>query len=612
MTITSQWYDEAFSVLQQQTFKKCEAYVLRLILKSSYIIHLNAGEVLFRKNDLSDYAYVILRGRVSTQLLQENGSENIPMVFFSKGALLGEISIISDTARSMHAVAQRDTILICIHGTLFKKIYNKYILSNLEQMKLFYSELLDRNRRLLSSTQKLVSHAITVLFSFDADAELNFLAEFIHSMNRTEKKLFIVSQEQLHDKNIYDVLLALEKEHKHILVLLPFSKKDLLDSILDIADRVIVLAKGTVIPFEQSFLRELFSRKNSHTFNIKNIVLVHENSSSVNNATEWVALRKTLRVINYFKEDPTALPRLYRDICGTSIGVVLSGAGYRGLGYVGALKALQDYHIPIDIIGGTSLSAIIGAAFIVCKTPDEFFNKMVPMINKYIRIALSWKEISLSGGALLTGRGLATILKRFDSFMIEALRIPFFCVSCDLSAKREVHHFHGQLHNMLEASSALPGLLPSVLLNDHIFVDGSVVNNTPVDVMRSIVTQEGMVITLDFGTIESLEKGNPAERFTQNMNDKARRIKPDLRKILLTSLLMHGQSKEEMNISLSNIYIRPDLRQYSFLPDRASTLNKLIDIGYKATVEAIKGHPDLQKYISLRDTTADPVNETVV
>ena len=121
MTISSQWYDEAFNTLQQQTFKKCDPYVLKLILKCSKIIHLNAGEVLFRKNDLSDYAYVILRGRISTQLLQEDGSENIPMVFFSKGALLGEISIISDTARSMHAVAQRDTILICINGKLFKR-----------------------------------------------------------------------------------------------------------------------------------------------------------------------------------------------------------------------------------------------------------------------------------------------------------------------------------------------------------------------------------------------------------------------------------------------------------------------------------------------------------
>ena len=302
MTISSQWYDEAFNTLQQQTFKKCDPYVLKLILKCSKIIHLNAGEVLFRKNDLSDYAYVILRGRISTQLLQEDGSENIPMVFFSKGALLGEISIISDTARSMHAVAQRDTILICINGKLFKKIYDKYILSNLEQMKLFYSELLDRNRRLLSSTQKLVSHAITVLFSFDADDELSAITKFVDSMNQTEKNLFIVSKEQFQGQNIYEVLLTYERKHKHILVVLPFSEKESLDSILDIADRVIVVAKGTAAPFEQPFVRELFSRKNSHTFNIKNILLVHDDSSAMNHATEWVALRQTLHITNYFKE----------------------------------------------------------------------------------------------------------------------------------------------------------------------------------------------------------------------------------------------------------------------------------------------------------------------
>ena len=598
----SPWYDEAFMVLKEHAFQHMDVYVLKLILKCSTILHLSAGDTLFSQGDNPDYAYIILRGRLSAQLPSQQELEYVPMVFFSRGAILGEIGVITDTDRSMHILANRDAILLRIHGKLFKEIYTKYIITNNAQLRAIYLNQLNRNKKLFASAKKSISYSVSTVISFNADDELENILSILSQEDSVEKKLFTINITELNTDKLSVHIAELEAQHKHLIIFVSSSYTESINELLDLSDRVVILAHGSDAPGNTEIMRDFLSKNNLYNYNINTVLLVHQNSNSQNNASQWLELKSSLRIINYFKGDDTAPSRIYRYFCNSLIGVVLSGAGYRGLAYVGVLKALTEYGVPIDVIGGTSMGAVIGACFIVSKTFEEF-NQLITTVDKDIHNTFSWKEIIFSFSSVFSGKSSLHIANLFNAFKIEELRLPFFCVSCNLSTKRETHHFHGRLGDVLRASSAIPGLLPPMVLDGSLFVDGVVVNNTPVDVMLSITTHEGTIITIDLSQIELLSSDYVPvniptffERVKTFFVKKAPQNQPDFRKILLTSFLMHGESKESVNTSLSTVYIKPDMGNHSFLPATHSALNELIRIGYDATVDAIKDHPQLKRY----------------
>jgi NTE family protein len=100
--------------------------------------------------------------------------------------------------------------------------------------------------------------------------------------------------------------------------------------------------------------------------------------------------------------------------------------------------------------------------------------------------------------ALLRGKKVSKRLREhFDEVRIEELPLPFFAVSSDLTSGRIHVHREGKLWRALRASAALPGILPPVTHHGHLLVDGGVMNNLPVDVMREQSGGGGPIIACD-------------------------------------------------------------------------------------------------------------------
>ena len=94
--------------------------------------------------------------------------------------------------------------------------------------------------------------------------------------------------------------------------------------------------------------------------------------------------------------------------------------------------------------------------------------------------------------ALVRGKKVSARLREnFGDVPIEELPMPFFCVSSDLTTGRIHDHRDGMLWRALRASVALPGILPPVTHHGHLLVDGGVMNNLPVDVMREQASGAG-------------------------------------------------------------------------------------------------------------------------
>ena len=192
--------------------------------------------------------------------------------------------------------------------------------------------------------------------------------------------------------------------------------------------------------------------------------------------------------------DNADVHRLARFIAGRAVGLVLAGGGARGFAHIGIIKALTEAQVPFDHLGGTSIGAVIAAGLAHEWSVEELTERMREVF--VTRNPLD--DYTLPLIALLRGRKASNMLRsNFGDVRIEELPKPFFCVSSDLTTGRIHEHRGGALWRALRASVALPGILPPVIHHGHLLVDGGVMNNLPVDVMREHAIGAGPIIACD-------------------------------------------------------------------------------------------------------------------
>ncbi len=190
--------------------------------------------------------------------------------------------------------------------------------------------------------------------------------------------------------------------------------------------------------------------------------------------------------------DNRDIQRVARFIAGRAVGLVLAGGGARGFAHIGIIRALTEAGVPFDHLGGTSMGAVIAAGIAHEWDVQELTQRMRAVFVDHNPL----NDFTLPLIALVKGAKASGMLRRnFGEACIEELPLPFFAVSSDLTTGRIHVHREGALWRALRASVALPGILPPVTHHGHLLVDGGVMNNLPVDVMR--VRGAGPIIACD-------------------------------------------------------------------------------------------------------------------
>ncbi|WP_234413989.1 patatin-like phospholipase family protein [Ideonella sp. A 288] len=209
------------------------------------------------------------------------------------------------------------------------------------------------------------------------------------------------------------------------------------------------------------------------------------------------------------------------------IGLVLSGGGARGLTHVGVLKVLEELQVPIDVIAGTSMGAIVGGLYASGMRADTLERELLAIrweevfANRIERPQLSQRrkeedfeispliELGMRQGELRTpqgavsSRGLESLLRRYtlpvrhvDSF--DMLPIAFRAVATDMETGQAVVMDRGDLAMAMRSSMSVPGVFSPTELDGRILGDGGLVDNTPVAVARSLGAE--VVIVVNIGT----------------------------------------------------------------------------------------------------------------
>ena len=217
------------------------------------------------------------------------------------------------------------------------------------------------------------------------------------------------------------------------------------------------------------------------------------------------------------------------------IGLVLGGGGARGLGQIGVLKALKKQSIPVHMVAGTSIGAVIGAMYAATLDPDWIENEFKEFIDSeaYKRIGLhrlvptSQPNSSIFQTAATYMKNQIIInlandrlgilkqerLSEIIEFLLpvktfEELKIPFSCLAVDLNSGEDVVFNSGNLIEAIVASSAIPGYIPPIEKDGMLLTDGAVSCPVPVKTVRKMGADFRISVDVGLNHFEPLENPN--------------------------------------------------------------------------------------------------------
>ena len=272
------------------------------------------------------------------------------------------------------------------------------------------------------------------------------------------------------------------------------------------------------------------------------------------------------------------------------VAVVLSGGGAKGVAHIGALKVIEQAGIPIDMICGTSMGALVGALYSVGYSTD-FLDSLVrsqdwaallsdrtdPAYltlrqreeqNTYAVIRGLGGEQPQRGG-LIRGRNLNMLFRRLcsdylDSINFDNLPIRFACIATDIVTNKEVVFHSGHLIRAMRASMAIPGVFTPVRIGDMVLLDGGLRNNYPADVARDM----GADIVIGISVQDLMTR-------SEDINDVGA--------VMGQLISINSRNKFTDNIKLSDIFIHVDVSGYSAASFTNASIDTLLRRGEVAT-----------------------------
>ena len=299
-------------------------------------------------------------------------------------------------------------------------------------------------------------------------------------------------------------------------------------------------------------------------------------------------------------QSPAQPPAQPQPVHRPRIALALSGGGARGLAHIGVLQWMEENHIPVDSIAGTSMGGLVGALYATGRSPVEM-RQFVETINwdealasepSYSQLSYRRKQdrrmdqipaqLGLKNGlsgplGFSAGHGVGLLLDRIafpysTVASFDDLPIPFRCVATDMLTGDRVVLKDGSLAQSLRATLAIPGLFTPVELNGKVLADGGLVDNIPTDVAREM--NADIVIAVNIGTPLGGQKDLEA-----------------LGTFLLQAVNIMTLENDRRALRLADFHITPNLGNFTLLD--FSHAEEIIKLGYEG---AAGNAADLKKY----------------
>jgi NTE family protein len=528
---------------------------------------LPGGTTLFEAGDPPDALYLVVSGSLGAYAQSPEGHRRLVGRVMA-GEAAGEMALISGTPRTATLIALRDTELGRLSSAVFERLMLSHPqgllgLSRLMVQRLVSAQRQPRGRRAIPKTFAIAPHDERV----DAQGFAARLATCLAQIGSTELLSGLRGAE-----HTSDWFHAVERTNDFVVYLCDATPTSWSKLCLRQADVLLLLALAEGQATEWPMLVDQHRATALRT----ELVILHEERITRNASRRWLDLKPGAP--HHQVRNLNDIARVARLLTGKGLGVVLSGGGARGFAHIGVLRAMREAGVVIDAIGGASIGAVIAAGFALEWDHEELLKRMrrsfvdTNPVNDYTLPLLS----------LVSGRKVSSLLRReFGDHAIEDLPTPYFCVSTNLSSGQLVVHRRGELCRWLRASVAIPGVLPPVVDQGELFVDGATINNLPVDVMREAGL--GRVIGVDVGadstfTTDSVDSdAPPLWKVLRWFRRRQQRI--NILQVLWRSGMVNSAANTIARRELSDLLLQPPLEQIDMLNWQA--FDRAIEAGYR-------------------------------
>ncbi len=604
-----------------QLFGDLDELALRELQSELEVSTVRGGDILCRQGDSGDSLYLVVSGRLRVTVAKPEQNEMI-VGELGRGEIVGEMAVISGEPRTGTVYAIRDTQVACLPREGFQRLMYRHPDT---VFSVVTKKVVKRLRDELSRTEPVVESISTIAVvpnspEVPLDSFCSSLADALRhhgstthlSSGRMDALLgnagvSQVSEDSQQNLRLVDWLGKLETEQRFVIYQSDPTPSEWTKRCLRQADRVLIVGNAAGSFSLGVIEEEQLSQYHPITSARRLLVLLHPDSSREPSGTRvWLTHRRIDRHFHVRTDRKEDIARLARHLIGQATGLALGGGFARGMVHIGVIRALLELGIPIDAIGGNSMGALIAAEYSLGWDLKKMLRDTATGCAACIR-GMTFPLV-----AFKTGAEFSNLVRRFvGDRQIEDLWLPYFCISANLNRAELKVHTEGSLAKAILASSRVPGVFPPVVYDGEMHVDGGVLNNVPVDVMRSL-THSGVVIGVDavpsrqFDLIDdyglelsgwrvALRRWNPFSRKKSNL--------PHILLIMLRTIEFGGVSYKRSNAQFADLYLAPPLRDYK--PTDFTYADSIVEIGYQCAMEKAKEwlNNDLRRKLGKKSAT---------
>lgn len=179
-----------------------------------------------------------------------------------------------------------------------------------------------------------------------------------------------------------------------------------------------------------------------------------------------------------------AVRRIARQIGDVLVGLALGGGAAFGLAHIGVIKVLERENIPVDVVAGTSMGALVGALWAAGNSGLEIENIMMVYNDRKDKVCTLLGDLCFPKSSLVGGKQIEMFLKKnLGEKTFQDIRFPLMVVSCNLDKREKVVVESGKLIDAVKSSIAIPGIFKPMISENNLIVDGGIIEPVPIETL---------------------------------------------------------------------------------------------------------------------------------
>ena len=588
--------DRVLDVLRASgVFGRLGEVVLRDVCALLELQFVPGGKIVYREGDSATNMFFLISGRLRVSRRDRNGALQLYNEI-RPGESVGEAGLILQQPRAADITALRDSTiallsrsdferLLSMHPLPLNQVFSQAIYNHLRHS----SQVVERRHAQIFVVVPIGPGATTREVATGLTRAFAQIGRAYHVAPEVERTLDPDATAGWSGRDRYD---ELEEQFDYLVYEADGGSSSWLRRSFRQADQVVFVADA-VSSREVGTLEYQMADEPGYAMKRRHLVLLHEaDAVQPGELLPWREGRDVERIYPIRDKHMGDFGRLARFLTSTATGIVLGGGGARGFAHLGVLRALEQAGRVVDLVGGNSMGALIGAQYACDVSLEE-------IRERTMRFATGGEMLTIPVISLVSGKRVQRDLRKmFGERTVDSTWRPFFAAACNLSRASTTVQESGPMWRAVLASNSPVGLFPPVLLNGDLLVDGAILENVPVSAMRTRLGTplekrrgNGTIVAIDvdvqdyMGVDPALHRLSAWRKISGYFRSSVA-ASPGIGDILYRAGHIGGINQRARTISQSDHYLEPPVAAFPLMAYRQAS--EIVEVGYRYAMKEIE------------------------